>query len=163
MAKCKTVVSPLLTHWRYRSLPLSHRHVGLTVGRWEIMAVKPEDPIKVPTLKRKGRQVDSLDIHWRRWRQASTSPVNTKAVNLTTFLFLCIWYRCTNPSIWCGCVYTSPLSLQWRHNECDGVSNHQHLVCSTVCSSTDHRKHQSSASLAFVRGIHRWIPHTKGQ
>ena len=25
----------------------------------------------------------------------------------------------------------------------------------TVCSGTDHRKHQSSASLAFVRGIHR--------
>ena len=29
------------------------------------------------------------------------------------------------------------------------------IVCSTVCSGTDQRKHQSSASLAFVRGIHR--------
>ena len=29
-------------------------------------------------------------------------------------------------------------------------------VYSTVCSGTDQRKHQSSASLAFVRGIHRW-------
>ena len=29
-------------------------------------------------------------------------------------------------------------------------------VCPTVCSGTDQRKHQSSASLAFVRGIHRW-------
>ena len=28
-------------------------------------------------------------------------------------------------------------------------------VCSTVCSGADQRKHQSSASLAFVRGIHR--------
>ena len=27
--------------------------------------------------------------------------------------------------------------------------------CSTVCSGTHHRKHQSSASLAFVRGMHR--------
>ena len=26
----------------------------------------------------------------------------------------------------------------------------------TVCSGADQRKHQSSASLAFVRGIHRW-------
>ena len=35
-------------------------------------------------------------------------------------------------------------------------------VCSTVCSGTDQRKHQGSASLAFVRGIHRWpvnFPH----
>ena len=30
------------------------------------------------------------------------------------------------------------------------------IVCSTVCSGTDQRKHQSSASLAFVRGIYRW-------
>ena len=30
------------------------------------------------------------------------------------------------------------------------------IVCSTVCSDADQRKHQNSASLAFVRGIHRW-------
>ena len=29
-------------------------------------------------------------------------------------------------------------------------------VYSTVYSGADHRKHQSSASLAFVRGIYRW-------
>ena len=47
-------------------------------------------------------------------------------------------------------------SLQWRHNGCDGVSNHRVLiVCSAVCSGGDKGKHQSSASLAFVRGIHR--------
>ena len=39
------------------------------------------------------------------------------------------------------------------------------LVYSTVYSDADQRKYQSSASLAFVWGIHRdrWIPHTKGQ
>ena len=30
------------------------------------------------------------------------------------------------------------------------------IVYSTLCSGADQRKHQSSASLAFVRGIHRW-------
>ena len=30
------------------------------------------------------------------------------------------------------------------------------IVCSTVCSRVDQTKRQSSASLAFVRGIHRW-------
>ena len=30
------------------------------------------------------------------------------------------------------------------------------IVCLTVCSGVDQRNHQSSASLAFVRGIHRW-------
>ena len=32
------------------------------------------------------------------------------------------------------------------------------IVYSTVYSDADQRKHQSFASLAFVRGIHRWIP-----
>ena len=30
------------------------------------------------------------------------------------------------------------------------------IVCSVVYSGADQRKHQSSASLAFVSGIHRW-------
>ena len=30
------------------------------------------------------------------------------------------------------------------------------MVCSIVCSGAGQRKHQSSAPLAFVRGIHRW-------
>ena len=30
------------------------------------------------------------------------------------------------------------------------------IIYPTVCSGTDQRKHQSSASLAFVRGIHGW-------
>ena len=39
------------------------------------------------------------------------------------------------------------------------------VVYSIVYSRTDQRKHQSSASLALVRGIHRdrWISRTKGQ
>ena len=31
------------------------------------------------------------------------------------------------------------------------------IVCPTVCSGHDHRKHQRSAPLAFVRGIHWWL------
>ena len=39
------------------------------------------------------------------------------------------------------------------------------VVYSILYSGADQRKHQSSASLAFVQGIHRdrWIPRTKGQ
>ena len=38
-------------------------------------------------------------------------------------------------------------------------------VSFTVCSGANKRRHQSSASLAFVRGIHQcpWIPCSKGQ
>ena len=39
------------------------------------------------------------------------------------------------------------------------------IVYTTVYSDADQNKHQSSASLAFVWGLHRdrWIPRTKGQ
>ena len=52
-------------------------------------------------------------------------------------------------------------TLHWRRNDHNGVSNHQ----PHVYSDADQRKHQSSASPAFVWGIHRdrWIPRTKGQ
>ena len=41
------------------------------------------------SLKRKRHQGDSPGVHWGRWRQASTAPVNARAVNLTTFPFMC--------------------------------------------------------------------------
>ena len=44
-----------------------------------------------------------------------------------------------------------------HYNEHHGVSNHQpHDCVLNRFSGSDQRKHQSSASLAFVRGIHRW-------
>ena len=48
-------------------------------------------------------------------------------------------------------------SLEWRHNEHDEVPNHQPYDCllNSWFGGEDQRKHQSSASLAFVRGIHR--------
>ena len=48
-------------------------------------------------------------------------------------------------------------SLQWRNDERGGVSTHWRLDCySIVYAGVNQRKHLSAASLAFVRGIHRW-------
>ena len=52
--------------------------------------------------------------------------------------------------------------LQWRYGGRDGLSNHRRFDC---LLGAVQRKHQSSASLAFERAIHRWpvdSPH-KGQ
>ena len=47
-------------------------------------------------------------------------------------------------------------TLQWRHNGRDGVLNRRRLKCLLNCLLRRcRRKHESSASLAFVRGIHR--------
>ena len=50
------------------------------------------------------------------------------------------------------------LIIIMTYNERNGVSQITSLTIaySTVYSGADQRKHQSSASLAFVRGIHRW-------
>ena len=48
-------------------------------------------------------------------------------------------------------------SLLWGHNGRAGVSNHQpHHYLLNCLLGTDQRKHPSSASLDFVRGVHRW-------
>ena len=55
---------------------------------------------------------------------------------------------------WCYLIRI--LSLQWRHNGRDGVLNQQPsltIVYSNVYSGADQRKHQSSASLAFVNSL----------
>ena len=52
--------------------------------------------------------------------------------------------------------HTCRQTLQWRHNE-RLKSPASRLFTQPFIQSTYQREHQSSASLAFVRGIHRWL------
>ena len=67
------------------------------------------------------------------------------------------------------CIWVSPLggkarwyekgtnfSLQWSHNGWRWEITSLTIIYSTVCSGVNKKKHQSPASLAFVRGIRRW-------
>ena len=50
------------------------------------------------------------------------------------------------------------ISLQWRHNECDGISNHQPHNC--LLNHLFRRRSKKASKLrvlAFVRGIHRCL------
>ena len=52
---------------------------------------------------------------------------------------------------------STPVFIPVNHDDRDGVSNHQPKDCLlNRLFGGDQRKHQSSASLAFVGGIHRW-------
>ena len=51
----------------------------------------------------------------------------------------------------CRCHY-SDVIISAMASQITNVS----IVCSTVCSGADQRKYQSSASLVFLRGNHRW-------
>ena len=54
------------------------------------------------------------------------------------------------------CCVIKSMTLRWRHNGDGSVSNHQPPECLlNRFSGADQSKHQSSASLAFVWGIHR--------
>ena len=91
----------------------------------------------------------------------SLAPSQFHCVNHTAFwegnLFHWNWSKkCPDPSAVLG--YTVNVTLQWRHNGRDGVSNHQPRDCllSRLFGHRSEKKNQSSASLACVRGIHRW-------
>ena len=58
---------------------------------------------------------------------------------------------CTQPIPWLLMHYNDVI-MKAMASEITDVS----IVCSTVCSGADRRKHQSSPSRAFVRGVHRW-------
>ena len=58
--------------------------------------------------------------------------------------------------VWCQ-FGDSGWTLLWSHNERDGVSNHQpHDCLLNRLFKAQIKEHQSSGSLPFVRGIHRW-------
>ena len=68
-----------------------------------------------------------------------------------------------------GCYVSIPLFFKWLNHYSDVIMTTMAsqitsltVVCATVYSDADQRKHQSSASLAFVWGIHR-DRGTKGQ
>ena len=71
--------------------------------------------------------------------------------------FVVVWYQFIYACYSAGLLFTKKTasSLQWRQNGRDGVSNHQPHDC-LLNRLFRQRKHQSAASLAFVRGIHRW-------
>ena len=76
------------------------------------------------------------------------------------------WY---GVSMMLFCILSSRISC-WHYNDVIMTTMASQITSLTVVYSTvyldaDQRKHQSSASLAFVWGIHRdrWIPRTNGQ
>ena len=76
-----------------------------------------------------------------------------------TFLWL-PWCRWSNPGQY-GCkVFENPITAGQYNGVIMSVMafqiNSVSTVCSTVGTGPDQRKLQSFASLAFVRGIHRW-------
>ena len=62
-----------------------------------------------------------------------------------------IWVKLWPDSMTTDNIHYSDVIMSAMASQITGVSS----VCSYVCSSADQRKHQSSASLAFVRGNHR--------
>ena len=71
----------------------------------------------------------------------------------------CLWTCYDHRRSWSAWQMLFCITLRWRHNEGDGVSNHQ----PNDCLLKRLRKHESSASLAFVRGIHWWPGQSRGK
>ena len=70
------------------------------------------------------------------------------------------WPITSHTNFWIKFLIHVKISCQHYHDVIMGAIASQitslTIVYSTVYSGTDQRKHQSSASLAFVLGIHRW-------
>ena len=96
-----------------------------------------------------GNTWGSIDVYW--YNTFHKCFWFLVLLNLTHVIFLNMYWI----MLVC-CISHLLLALPWRHNGHDSVSNHQRYDCLlNRLSDADQRKHQSPASLAFVREIHR--------
>ena len=80
---------------------------------------------------------DPLECHWLIWERSE-------------------WISWIDENVWSMPFLVWSMPLQWRHNGRDSVSNQQpHDCLLNRLFRRSHRKHHSSASLPFVRGIHQ--------
>ena len=93
-----------------------------------------------------------------RFSRYTRSTYGVRKTTSATQMDVRTWIKChPRPDKWSSEYTKNAWTLQWRHKEAmasqmTGVS----IECSTVGSVAAQRKHQSSASLDFVQGIHLW-------
>ena len=90
-------------------------------------------------------------IHWRIYVALGgdeSLPKNMAWISIVTFTVFC---EMSLP-IYAMATHYSDVIMGAMESQITSLT----IVCLTVDSGADQRKHQSSASLAFVWGIHRW-------
>ena len=100
-------------------------------------------------------------LTWSTWSSNRNSLIHGSSINyireITTVynimpLQLRNFVTCERNTSFSGVIHYREFILSVMVSQTTGVSS----VYSTICSGVDQRKHQSSASLFFVRRIHRW-------
>ena len=107
--------------------------------------------------------VHQTDLQW--WRRGSDSASNSVICWPLKLIFHSFMGNGLEPywpmhgsaltsliQLW-SLTHYSDVIMSVMVSQITGIS----IVCSTVCSATVQRKHQSSVSLVFVRGIHWWL------
>ena len=82
-----------------------------------------------------------------------TSHFTKRGNQLTALSVVCDGVHCSADQQWNRQTRTYSFELRWHHNEASQIPRLT-IVYSAIYSGADERKHQSSASLAFVRGIY---------
>ena len=127
-----------------------HWHSSQHRFTWDFGVAKQQVIYNLNTLLPHMVSVGHIELIKRSWYQPIYHPLNgfKKKMTSRNIIFRCI-SRC------------SDAIMSAMPSQISGVS----IDCSTVCLGTDQRKHQSSASLAFERGIRRWpvVSLIKGQ
>ena len=91
------------------------------------------------------------------WIRSLTTEFKSCFIQIISTRMVIKWIKLSVASLSCfgsniAMLHYSDVIMSTIRYQIIGVSK----VCSTIGSGADQRKHQNSASLAFVRGIHRW-------
>ena len=103
-------------------------------------------------------RASNFNSGWLKWGQLNKC-ILWRPINLITYLYIKLSLILVDTLIPCGSIPTdivvphySDVMMGTMASQITSLA----IVYSIVYSGADQRKHQSSASLAFVRGIHRW-------
>ena len=148
---CKKDVTPLLTHWSYVFLALSRRYQSirscLISSHSCLNSAISSSGEHTANLDNSGSRDYRIHLDDTLWHcQKDTVGVPSNGTHV-----LCpIGWNTDSSLIWNGYHY-SDVIMGAMASQITSLT----IFYSTVYSGADQRKHQSSASLAFMRGIHR--------
>ena len=94
--------------------------------------------------------VEICEHIFRKSKRSLNGRARVLSRRMTYYVYCMLWFTAaiSTPSI--------AVTLKWVRWRFKSPAPELRIVCSTTCSGADQRKHQSSASLAFVRGIPWW-------
>ena len=103
--------------------------------------------------------VNHVQWHIMFWKTQWQCRSKITIIGLLSWRFCSQWWpdNTSESTTFSGCAHSGGITLQWRHNGCDGIPNHQPHGCLLKCLFGRRSKETSKLRVTgLCAGSHRW-------